>query len=117
MAAHNIPILYLIDGLHECETNETDDVLQRVQELTSLGNARIFITGREGPPVTGYVLDADTTITITICAEDTKEDIRRFIDWKMSSQHHILLNSNDKLAGDVKKALNDRAHLMYVSIP
>ena len=72
------------------------------------------ITGREGPPIRGYVLDA---ATIAIRAEDTKEDIRKFIDWKMSSQHHDLLNSNDKLARGVKQALNDRAHLMYVLVP
>jgi hypothetical protein len=111
MTAHRIPILYLIDGLHECEANEIDEVLQRIQELISLGNVRIFITSREGPPIRGYVLDA---ATISIRAEDTKEDIRKFIDWKMSSQHHDLLNSDDKLARGVKKALNDRAHLMYV---
>lgn len=114
MTAHRIPILYLIDGFHECEANEIDEVLQRIQELISFGNVRIFITGREGPPIRGYVLDA---ATIAIRAEDTKEDIRKFIDWKMSSQHHDLLNSNDKLARGVKQALNDRAHLMYVLVP
>ena len=114
MTAHRIPILYLIDGFHECEANEIDEVLQRIQELISLGNVRIFITGREGPPIRGYVMDA---ATIAIRAEDTKEDIRKFIDWKMSSQQHSLLNSNDKLARGVEKALNDRAHLMYVLVP
>lgn len=113
MTAQRIPILYLIDGLHECEANEINEVLQRIQELLSLGNARVFVTGREGPHTTSFFSNA---ATITIRAEDTKGDIRRFVDWKMSIQHHDLLNSNDKLARGVKKALNDRAHLMYVLI-
>ncbi|KAF2997863.1 hypothetical protein E8E13_002871 [Curvularia kusanoi] len=111
MIAHRIPVLYLIDGLHECEGDEINQVLQRFQELVSYGDAKVFITSREVPHVTDFIT---YTITVVIAAEDTQEDIRKLIDWKMSSQQHRVLQNNDKLARSVKRALNNRAHLMFL---
>ena len=112
MTAHRIPTMYLIDGLYECEANERDDVLQRIQELISLGNAKFFVTSRHSPLTTGFGPD---TVTITICADDTRDDIRCFIDRELSRQRYRVLESDHELTQDVKQALNDRAHLRYVT--
>ncbi|KAF2621737.1 hypothetical protein BU25DRAFT_426332 [Macroventuria anomochaeta] len=77
MIKHHISIFYVVVGLHGCEETETKTNLGFLQNLMESGGAKVFISGRESLGVASYI---KPVVKITVSKEDTRDDIRIFIN-------------------------------------
>jgi len=103
---------YIVDGLDECEPEQVREILKTFQKMGSRRGPRIFISGREA-------LDAASSIpgsnTIRISEEYHKEDIRKFINWKIEEKtRERKLTEDERVLQDIKSKLNERADRMLV---
>ena len=104
--------IYVVDGLDECELEEVRKVLKTFRELMSPHGPKVFISGREGLDVTIAIPDS---IAICISNEDNREDIHRFIKWRIEEK--ILekqITEKECVLQDIKRKLNERADRMLV---
>jgi hypothetical protein len=103
---------YVVDGLDECELEEVRKVLKTFQKMMSQHGPRVFISGREGLDVTNAV---PGSTAIRISNEDHKEDIRRFIDWRIEEKmRERQLTEKESVLQEIKSKLNERADRMLV---
>lgn len=101
---------YVVDGLDECEIDEVRKVLRTFRRMMSQQDLKVFISGRE-------VLDAKTSIqgstTIVVSEENTRDDIRRFIQWRIEEKmHERQLTETESVLQDIKTKLDERADQM-----
>jgi hypothetical protein len=103
---------YVVDGLDECEPKETQKILQTFQKMVSQHGTRIFISGREALDVTNSV---SNSTAIVISDEDNREDICRFIEWKIGEKmRERRLTEKESVLEDIKNKLNEKADRMSV---
>jgi hypothetical protein len=103
---------YVVDGLDECELQETRKVLKVFQKVLSQYGTRVFISGRETLEVTNFIPDS---IAVVISDEDNREDIRRFIEWKIEEKmREKQLTEKESVLQDIKRKLNEKADRMSV---
>lgn len=78
----------------------------------SLNGPRIFISGCEQLDVTSYILGS---ATIKISTETSKEDIRKFIDWRIKRKTlERKLTEREYVLNEIKRKLADKADRMLV---
>lgn len=106
MEGNSTTPFYILDGLHECDESEWSLVLRAFRDLLRLGHVRVLIVGRESLDVVGCIPECSKA---TIMKDDTREDIRRYISWRIAEQP---LTQDKKLLDDIIAALNEKAHLM-----
>ena len=100
---------YVVDGLDECELPEVRKVLSTFRKLALLGQ-RIFISGREILDVRNAIPES---VALVISEEDTREDIRRFIDWRIEEKmRERCLTERESVLQDIKHELNEKADRM-----
>ncbi|KAG8420882.1 hypothetical protein J3459_003868 [Metarhizium acridum] len=76
---------------------------------------RVFISGSEDLHVTNFIGDSTT---LCISNKDNEEDIREFVEWKIEAKlRERQLTENEYVLQDIKRKLNERAHLMSVIAP
>jgi hypothetical protein len=103
---------YVVDGLDECQLQKTRKVLKVFQKILSQHGTRVFISGRETLEVTNSIPDS---IAVVISDEDNREDIRRFIEWKIEAKmREKQLTEKESVLQDVKRELNEKADHMSV---
>lgn len=103
---------YVVDGLDECELDEVRKVLKTFRKMMSQQAPKIFISGRE-------VLDIKNSIqgsaAVVILGEDTRDDIRRFIEWRIEEKmRERQLTEKESVLQDIKNKLNEKADRMLV---
>ena len=104
--------MYVVDGLDECELKEVQKILKTFRKLMSLHSLKVFISGREGLNVTTAILDS---IAICISNEDNREDIHRFIEWRIEEKMlEKQITEKECVLQDIKSKLNERADRMLV---
>ena len=104
--------IYVVDGLDECEPEEVRKVLKTFQKMMSQHGTRVFISGRESLDVTNSIPDS---IAVVISDENNREDIRRFIEWRIGEKmRERLLTEKKSLLQDIKSKLNEKADRMSV---
>ena len=104
--------IYVVDGLDECELEEVQKILKAFRKLVSLHGLKVFISGREGLNVTAAIPDS---IAICISNEDNREDIHRFIDWRIEEKMlEKQITEKECVLQDIKSKLNERADYMSV---
>ena len=104
--------IYVVDGLDECEPEEVRKVLKTFQKMMSQHGTRVFISGRESLDVTNSIPDS---IAVVISDENNREDIRRFIEWRIGEKmRERLLTEKKSLLQDIKNKLNEKADRMSV---
>jgi len=104
--------IYVVDGLDECEPEEVRKVLKTFQKMMSQHGTRVFISGRESLDVTNSIPDS---IAVVISDENNREDIRRFIEWRIGEKmRERQLTEKKSLLQDVKSKLNEKADRMSV---
>ena len=102
--------IYIIDGIDECSTAESHLVLKAFRKLLSQTRRRIFISGRASLEIRQAI---PTSVVITISHQDTKEDIREFVDWKIKEKRYERqLTDNQEMLQEVKTSLIDKADRM-----
>lgn len=103
---------YVVDGLDECELEEVRKVLKTFQKMISQHGPRVFISGREDLDVTNAI---PGSVAIRISNEDNKEDIRRFIEWRIEEKmRERQLTEKESVLQEIKSKLNERADHMLV---
>jgi hypothetical protein len=104
--------IYVVDGLDECESEEVRKVLKIFQKMTSQPGTKVFISGREALDVTNAIPGA---ITVVISDKNNREDICRFIEWRMEEKmRERQLTEKKSLLQDIKRKLNEKADRMSV---
>jgi hypothetical protein len=104
--------IYVVDGLDECELKEVRKVLKAFQKMISQYGTRIFISGREALDVTNSIPDS---IAVVMSDEDNREDIRRFIEWRIGEKMwERQLTEKESVLQDIKIKLNEKADRMSV---
>jgi hypothetical protein len=104
--------IYVVDGLDECELEEIPKVLKTFQKMMSQHGTRVFISGREGLDVTNSIPDS---IAVVISDEDNREDIYRFIEWRIGEKmRERKLTETESVLQDIKSKLNEKADRMSV---
>ena len=108
-------ITYVVDGLDECTATEIQRVLKVFRRMTSQQCLRLFVSGRESLDIQQSIHGSST---INISYEDAKEDIRKFVNWKIEEKMHERQLTEDKgLLRDIKTILVDKADRMFVLPP
>jgi hypothetical protein len=103
---------YVVDGLDECEPKEIRKVLQTFQKMMSQHGIRVFISGREALDVTNSI---SNSVAIVISDEDNREDICRFIEWRIGEKtRERQLTEKESVLQDIKNELNEKADRMLV---
>lgn len=103
---------YVVDGLDECELEEIRKVLKTFQKMISQHGTRVFISGREALDVTNSI---SNSIAIVISDEDNRDDICRFIDWRIGEKmRERQLTEKESVLQDIKRKLNEKADRMLV---
>ena len=103
---------YVVDGLDECEPEQVREILKTFQRMGSWRGPRIFISGREALDVASSIPGSNT---IRISEEHHKEDIRKFINWKIEEKmRERKLTDDERVLQDIKNKLNERADRMLV---
>jgi hypothetical protein len=103
---------YVVDGLDECELKEIRKVLKTFQKMISQHGTRVFISGRESLDVTNSI---SNSIAVVISDEDNKEDICRFIEWRIEEKmRERQLTEKESVLQDIKNKLNEKADRMSV---
>ena len=103
---------YVVDGLDECEPEQVREILKTFQKMGSRRGPRIFISGREALDVASSVPGSNM---IRILEEYHREDIRKFINWKIEEKmRERKLTENKSVLQDIKSKLNERADRMLV---
>ena len=101
---------YVVDGLDECELKETQKILKTFQKMVSQHGARIFISGREALDVTNSI---SNSTAIVISDEDNREDICRFIEWRIEEKmRERQLTEDESVLQEIKRELTDKADRM-----
>jgi hypothetical protein len=104
--------IYVVDGLDECELKEVRKVLKTFQKMISQYGTRIFISGRDALDVTNSI---PSSIAIVISDEDNREDICRFIEWRIGEKmSERQLTEKESVLQDIKSKLNEKADRMSV---
>jgi hypothetical protein len=104
--------IYVVDGLDECEPEEVQKVLKPFQKMMSQHGTRVFISGRESLDVTNSIPDS---IAVVISDENNREDIRRFIEWRIGEKmRERQLTEKKSLLQDIRSRLNEKADRMSV---
>ena len=103
---------YVVDGLDECEPEQVQKILKTFQKMGSQRGPRIFISGREALDVASSIPGSNM---IRILEEYHKEDIRKFINWKIKEKmRERKLTEDARVLQDIKSKLNERADRMLV---
>ena len=103
---------YVVDGLDECEPEQVREILKTFQKMGPRCGPRIFISGREALDVASSIPDSNM---IRISEEHHKEDIRKFINWKIEEKmRERKLTEDKRVLRDIKSKLNERADRMLV---
>jgi hypothetical protein len=104
--------IYAVDGLDECELKEIRRVLKTFQKMMSQHGTRIFISGREALDVTNSI---SNSIAVVISDEDNREDISRFIEWRIREKmRERQLTEKESVLQGIKSELNEKADRMSV---
>jgi hypothetical protein len=103
---------YVVDGLDECEPEEVRKVLKTFRKVVSQPGTKVFISGREALDVKNAIPGA---ITVVISDKNNREDIRRFIEWRIEEKmRERQLTEKKGLLQDIKRKLNEKADRMSV---
>ena len=103
---------YVVDGLDECEPEQVREILKAFQKMGSRRGPRIFISGREALDVASSIPGSNT---IRILEEHHKQDIRKFINWRIEEKmRERKLTEDKRVLRDIKRKLNGRADRMLV---
>jgi hypothetical protein len=103
---------YVVDGLDECELEEIRKVLKTFQKMIAQHGTRVFISGREALDVTNSI---SNSIAIVISDEGNRDDICRFIDWRIEEKmRERQLTEKESVLQDIKRKLNEKADRMLV---
>jgi hypothetical protein len=103
---------YVVDGLDECELKEIRKALETFQKMTSQHGIRVFISGRETLDVTNSI---SNSISIVISDKDNRDDICRFIEWRMEEKmRERRLTEKESVLQEIKRKLNEKADRMLV---
>lgn len=107
---------YIVDGVDECELGERQVVLSTFREMMQKHDShRVLVSGREDLHVKDFMADS---ITLRISNDDNKEDIRKFIEWRLEEKMlERRLTENEYVLRDIQSKLNEGANLMSVTIP
>ena len=101
---------YVVDGLDECPAVEIQRVLRVFRILVSQQGLRIFVSGRESLDIQQSIPGSSL---VYISNNDAKEDICKFVEWKVEEKMHERQLTEDKsLLRDVKTTLVDKADCM-----
>ena len=104
--------IYVVDGLDECELEEVQKTLKTFRKLISPHGLKVIISGREGLNVTTAIPDS---IAICISNKDNREDIHRFIEWRIEEKMlEKQITEKECVLQDIKSKLNERADRMSV---
>jgi hypothetical protein len=80
--------------------------------VVSQPGTKVFISGREALDVTNAIPGA---ITVVISDKNNREDIRRFIEWRIEEKmQERQLTEKKGLLQDIKRKLNEKADRMSV---
>ena len=102
--------IYFVDGLDECEPEEVRKILKTFQEIVWQHGPKVFISGREALDVTNSIGDC---IAIVISDEGNREDIRRFIEWRIEEKmRERQLTEDESVLQAIKRELTDKADRM-----
>jgi KAP family P-loop domain len=105
-------VTYVVDGLDECEPEEVRKVLKIFQKTMSQPGTKVFISGREALDVINAI---PGSIAVVISDENNREDICRFIEWRIEEKmRERQLTEKKSLLQDVKRKLNEKADRMSV---
>jgi uncharacterized protein (DUF1330 family) len=103
---------YVVDGLDECDLKEIRKVLKTFQKMMSQHGTKVFISGREALDVTNSI---SNSIAIVMSDEDNREDICRFIEWRIGEKmRERQLTEKKSVLRDIKRKLNEKADRMLV---
>ncbi|OJJ38129.1 hypothetical protein ASPWEDRAFT_48463 [Aspergillus wentii DTO 134E9] len=103
---------YVADGIDECDPKEVIETLKTFREVTLRHGTKVLISGREDLDVAQFVSGC---IKMTMSENDTRRDIRRFIEWKIEEKMwERELTKDQSLLQDVKSKLNGNAERMSV---
>ncbi len=104
--------MYVVDGLDECEPEEVQKVLKTFQKMMLRPGTKVFISGREALDVANSI---PGSITVVISDENNREDICRFIEWRIEEKmRERQLTEKKSLLRDIKRKLNEKADRMSV---
>ena len=104
--------IYVVDGLDECESEDVREVLKTFQKMMSQPGTRVFISGREALDVTNSI---PGSIAVVISDENNREDICKFIEWRVEEKmRERQLTEKKSLLQDIKRRLNEKADRMSV---
>ena len=104
---------YVVDGLDECIATEIQRVLKVFREMTSQHGLRLFVSGRESLDIQQSIPGSSS---INISYEDAKEDICKFVKWKIKEKiHERRITEDESLLRDIKTTLVDKADRMSVN--
>jgi len=102
--------IYVVDGLDECEQEEVRKVLRIFQKMMSQHGKKVFISGREALDVTKSIPDS---IAVVISDENNRQDIRRFIEWRIGEKmREKQLTEKESVLQDIKNKLDEKADRM-----
>ncbi|KAI9933784.1 hypothetical protein MW887_004856 [Aspergillus wentii] len=103
---------YVADGIDECDPKEVIETLKTFREVTLRHGTKVLISGREDLDVAQFVSGC---IKMTMSENDTRRDIRRFIEWKIEEKMwERELTKDQSLLQDVKSKLNGNAERMIL---
>lgn len=77
-------IIFVMDGLDECDRSQTLRVLEGLREIAKQSSVRVFISSREGLDLPGAIPGC---ATINIAEDGSKADLRAFVEWKIEMKN------------------------------
>lgn len=103
-------VIFLVDGLDECNREETLDVLKGFRQLLKFPSCKVFISCREEVKVLRGI---PGSIRIWITAEDTKADIAAYLDEEIRmKQCDRPISDNQVVIDHIKQELLNKAEGM-----
>jgi hypothetical protein len=89
-------VIFLVDGVDECDPQETLEIMKGLRLLLKSHSCRVFISCREEVNVLRRI---PGTSRIWITAKDTKADMKVFVD------NEIKIRQQDRSISDTKAVL------------
>ena len=103
-------VTFLVDGLDECEPKEVVAVLDTFSTVIKQPRIKVFISGREVLNVTNAI---PVSIRINISADENRDDLRRFIDFRITKKMHVRkITGSTELLSQIKATLYQEAKQM-----
>ena len=102
--------IFVVDGLDECDTKETQEVLRTFKKLLATPSCRVLIACREEVDIIRRI---PGSVRIRITPEKSKADMKHFIGCKLEDmQSHRRISESEDMLAYIEQVLMKRADRM-----